>query len=102
MSVTSTVLTVLTAALYIALFYVLSGYEQRLANAISDLPVFTRVILNIYQSYLGVFGLISVALLALYLIKSRRGSGNYTIVFVLIVFNSVFAAVLFAVSVLGM
>ena len=88
--------------LYIALYSVLSNYQQGLADAANELPVFTRVILNIYQSYLGVFVLISVALLVLFFIKSRSAHGNYKMIFALIVFNSVFAAVVFAVSFAGL
>ncbi|MCG6970703.1 MAG: hypothetical protein LJE85_13135 [Gammaproteobacteria bacterium] len=102
MTIVSGAFTLLSIGFYGALFYVLSGREQRLATAASDIPVFTRVILNIYQSYLSVFVLIAVALLALFFIKSHRGGGNYTTVFILIAFNCVFAGVLFVVSVAGM
>jgi hypothetical protein len=94
--------TLVAFGLYVALFYFLSDYQHRYADAARELPVFTRVILNIYQSYLGVFVLISVALLVLLFIKSRRSTGNYYVVFMLIVFNCVFAAVLFAVSFVGL
>ena len=88
--------------MYLALFYVLDDYQQRYADAARELPVLTRVIFNIYQSYLSVFVLVSAALLALFFIKRRRTTGNYTMVFILIVFNCVFAAVLFAVSFVGL
>lgn len=94
-------LTVLSCLLYIALYYSLKGFQDRLAAMGTDIPVFTRVILNIYQSYIGVFVLISVALLLMYFIKSRRAAGGYKTVVVMIVANSVFAAALYLVSVAG-
>jgi hypothetical protein len=95
-------LTLAASLLYIVLYFVVIEYQQRFAGSVNELPVFTRVILNIYQSYLGVFILISLALLVLFLIKSRHATGNYKIVFLLIAFNMVFAAVLFSVSFMGM
>ena len=84
---------------YIALYFILSNYQHKFTGAVTELPVLMRVILNIYQSYLSVFVLISVALLVLFFIKIRRG--NYKITFVLIVFNCVFASVLLAISFSG-
>jgi hypothetical protein len=84
------------------LYFTLSEYRQVFAEAVTELPVFTRVLLNIYQSYLSVFVLISVALLVLFFIKSRSVNGRYKVVLLLIVVNGVFAAVVFAVSVVGL
>ncbi|MGD8941453.1 MAG: hypothetical protein PVJ72_18895 [Gammaproteobacteria bacterium] len=95
-------LTLAASLLYIVLYLVVIEYQQRFAGSVNELPVFTRVILNIYQSYLGVFILISLALLVLFFIKSRHATGSYKIVFLLIAFNTVFAAVLFSVSFMGM
>jgi hypothetical protein len=102
LNIMSSGLTVLSCLLYIALFYSLKEYQDRLATLATDIPVFTRVILNIYQSYISVFVLISVALLLMYFIKSRRAAGGYKIVVAMIVANSVFAATLYLVSVVGM
>jgi hypothetical protein len=102
LNIVSSGLTVLSCLLYIALFYSLKEYKYRLATLATDIPVFTRVILNIYQSYISVFVLISVALLLMYFIKSRRAAGGYKIVVAMIVANSVFAATLYLVSVVGM
>lgn len=94
--------TLIAALLYIALYFNLTGYQQAFAKAGTELPVFTRVILNIYQSYLSVFVLISVALLVLFFVKSRGAAGRNKFIFALIVFNAIFSAVLFAVSFAGM
>jgi hypothetical protein len=83
-------------------YFSLEGYKEKLAAIAADVPVFTRVILNIHQSYLSVFVLISVALLLMYFIKSRRAAGGYKMVVVMIAANSVFAATLYLVSVVGM
>ena len=102
LKILSSALTLAACALYLALYALLSDYQQSVVGANIEPPVFTRVILNIYQSYLSVFILISLALLVLFYIKSRRANGNYKIVFILIAFNMIFALVLFLVSYTGM
>jgi type II secretory pathway component PulF len=86
---------------YGGLYVVVPDYKRSLEALSTEIPVFTQVLLNIYQSYLMVFLLISVSILALFYIKSMRPGRGRLASLALIVFNFVFAAVLFGVTVLG-
>ena len=68
---------------------------------IQELPIFTRIVLNIYQPFLVVFILISVALIILFYLKLKRPGGSYKPLLALIAFNFIFAAVLFGVTFVG-
>ena len=101
LKIMSTGLTFGSCVLYLALYMVLSDYRQSVVGVSNEPSVFIRVILNIYQSYLGVFILISLALLVLFFIKARYASSNYKVVFILMALNTIFSAVLFSVSYIG-
>ena len=91
-------LTLISCSLYMALFSLISEYQFQVAGFIRELPIFTRIVLNIYQPFLVVFIIISLSLFILLRLKINRPRGSYKPFMVLIVFNSVFAAILLGVS----
>ena len=94
-------LTILSCSLYVVLFSLISGYQLQVAEFIRELPIFTRIVLNIYQPFLVVFIIISLSLfILLYLKIHRPRGGSYKPFMGLIAFNSLFAAILLGISIL--
>lgn len=91
-------LTVVSCLLYLGIFNLVSEYQLQVADRIRELPIFTRIVLNIYQPFLVVFIIISLSLWILLYLKIKRPRGSYKPYVVLIVFNCVFAAILLGVS----
>ena len=91
-------LTIGSCVLYATLFSLISEYQLQVAERIRELPIFTRIVLNIYQPFLLVFIIITVSLWILLRLKIKRPRGSYKPFFVLIIFNCIFAAILLAVS----
>jgi hypothetical protein len=91
-------LTIISCALYVELFSLISEYQLQMAERIRELPIFTRIVLNIYQPFLVVFIIISLSLWILLSLRIKRPRGSYKPFFFLIIFNSVFAAILLSVS----
>jgi len=84
--------------LYLSTFNLISEYQLLVVDQIRDLPIFTRIMLNIYQPFLVVFIIISLSLWILLYINTKRPRGSYKPYMMLIVFNGVFAASLLVVS----
>ena len=91
-------LTIVSFFFYAGLYYLISEYRLQVAENIRELPIFTRIVLNIYQPFLVVFIIISLSLLVLLYLKLKRPHGRYRALLVLIVFNSLFAATLFGIN----
>ena len=91
-------LTIISCILYATLFSLISEFQLLVAERISELPIFTRILLNIYQPFLVVFIIISVSLWILLHLRVKRPRGSYKPFFVLIIFNCIFATILLAVS----
>mgnify|MGYP001815031888 FL=1 len=94
----SIVLTILSCSLYLGLYSLISEYQLQVAGFIRELPIFTRIVLNIYHPFLIVFVIISLSLLILLYLRIKRPVHSYKPFMLLIVFNSVFAAILLSVS----
>lgn len=90
--------TVLSCSLYLRLFSLISEYQLQVEGFIRELPIFTRIVLNIYQPFLVVFVIISLSLLILLYLRIKRPVHSYKPFMLLIVFNGIFAAVLLGVS----
>jgi len=90
--------TSISCLLYVVLYSLVSDYRERVADIIRDLPIFTRVVLNIYQPFLAVFIIISLSLLILLFLKIKKPWLSVKSLMVLIVFNCLFAATLLIVS----
>ena len=98
--------TVLSCVFYAGLVFLILIFQQRIEGHIKELPIFTRIVLNIYQPFLVVFILISMALIILLYLKlkhldRKRSGGSYKPLLALIAFNFIFAAVLFGVTFVG-
>lgn len=93
-------LTIVSCILYMMLFSFISEYQLQVAERIRELPIFTRIVLNIYQPFLVVFIIISLSLWILLYLKIKRPRGSYKPYFGLIIFNSIFAAILLGISLL--
>ena len=91
-------LTILSCCLYLVLFSLISEYQLQVAGFIRELPIFTRIVLNIYQPFLVVFIIISLSLLILLYLRIKRPVHSYKPFVVLIIFNSLFAAILLGIS----
>lgn len=91
-------LTIVSCILYATLFSMISEFQFQVAERIRELPIFTRILLNIYQPFLVVFIIISVSLWVLLHLRVKRPRGSYKPFFVLIIFNCIFATILLAVS----
>ena len=94
----SIALTILSCFLYLVLFSLISEYQLQVAEFIRELPIFTRIVLNIYQPFLVVFIIISLSLLILLYLRIKRPVHSYKPFVVLIIFNSLFAAILLGIS----
>ena len=90
--------TFISCCLYIALFSLISEYQLQVMGIIRELPIFTRIVLNIYQPFLVVFIIISLSLFILLYLRIKRPVNSYKPFMVLIIFNSLFAAILLGVS----
>jgi len=84
-------LTVVSCVIYGYLFVFISSYKQQIAGTVQTLPIFTRVVLNIYQPFLVVFIIISVSMLVMFNLKLRRARWSYKGLLVLIACNELFA-----------
>ena len=91
-------LTIVSCILYVTLLSLISEFQLQVAERIRELPIFTRILLNIYQPFLVVFIIISVSLWVLLHLRVKRPRGSYKPFFVLIIFNCIFATILLAVS----
>lgn len=92
-------LTLLACISYAGLYALVPVYRQQLEQRINELPIFNRIVLNIYQPFLTVFILISIALLILYHLKAKqRGSGS-RLLLLLIVVNLIVAVILLGLTV---
>jgi hypothetical protein len=89
-----------STCLYIGLYFITPRYQPT-EDLGYGLTVFIKVLLNIYQTYLGIFILISVALFILFHVKSLRPGNYLNYLLALIIFNFVIAAVLFGLMVVG-
>jgi hypothetical protein len=76
-------------------------YKQVVAQRMIELPMLIRIALNIYQSYLLVLVLVSIALMIIFYLKSRSAASSYRPILLLMSFNFLFAVVLFGVAVVG-
>jgi len=92
------IVTSLSCILYVVLYALVSGYRERVTDVIRDLPIFTRVVLNIYQPFLMVFIIISLSLFILLWLKIKKPWLSAKSLMILIVFNCLFAATLLIVS----
>ena len=92
-------LTFISCALYGVLYWLVSYYREQVADRIQEFPIFVRIVLNIYQPFLIVFILITLSLLVLLFLRFKKPWLTQKGLMVLIAFNSVFAAILLAVSV---
>ena len=95
----ATGLTAVSCVLYIFLYSLVSDYRMHVAEFVRDLPIFTRIVLNIYQPFLVVFIIVSLSLLVLLNLKIKKPWLRHKLLLGMIVFNCVFAAMLLLVSV---
>ena len=93
--------TVASVLLYMSLYGVIPRYEQALSGLAEGKLVMMKVILNIYQIYLGVFILISLALFIVYFIRTKYFTYPQNILFSILVVNFLIAALLFSISFVG-
>lgn len=94
-------LTLISLFLYSSLYLIIPGYEQMLGGLPEGTFVFMKVILNIYQIYLSVFILISVAIFTVYFIRTKKFQQRNTPLFLLVVFNFLVSASLFVITSVG-
>jgi hypothetical protein len=99
---TALAFTALAIVLYGALFFLVPEYRQMMVGYIDQLPIFSRIVLNIYQPFLMVFILISIALMILFYLKIKIPGARYKPMLTLIIVNCLFAVILFGVSRLGL
>ena len=92
--------TIVSCILYAVLYGLVSQYRLQVEEHIRELPIFTRVVLNISQPFLIVLIIISLSLLVLLYLRIKKPWLSHKSLLVLIGFNSIFAAVLLIVSVL--
>ncbi len=76
-------------------------YRQIIGSGDAELPIFIRIVLNIYQPFLMVFILISLSLIILFQLKLKKSGGSYKLILALIAVNLIFSAILFAVTYAG-
>ena len=93
--------TIASCILYGVLYSLVSQYREQVADYVRELPIFVRIVLNIYQPFLIVFIIVSVSMLILLYLRIKKPWLNHKLLLALIVFNSLFAATLLAVSVLN-
>lgn len=98
---TALAFTVSATGLYGTLFILVPEYRHIIAGTIDQLPIFSRIVLNIYQPFLMVFILISIALMILFYLKYKLPGARYKALLTLIVVNCVFAVILFGITRLG-
>ncbi|WP_455375954.1 hypothetical protein [Kaarinaea lacus] len=91
--------TAISCILYAVLYALVSQYRLQVEEHIRELPIFTRVVLNISQPFLIVLIIISLSLLVLLYLRIKKPWLSHKSLLVLIGFNGIFAAVLLMVSV---
>ena len=91
-------LTLVSCVLYVVLFSLISKYQHLVVESVNKPPLSTRIMLNIYQPFLIVFILVSVSLWILWNLSMKNPGSRYKLMLVLIVFNSLVAAVLLGIS----
>lgn len=91
-------LTILSCLLYIEIFLLISKYQSLVAQTIKELPLSTRIMLNIYQPFLVVFIMLSISLWILWWLGMKKPGGRYWFVLVLIGFNSLVSGILLGIS----
>ena len=94
-------LTLISLFLYSSLYLIIPGYEQMLGGLPEGKLVFMKVILNIYQIYLSVLLLISVAIFTVYYIRTKKFQERNTVLFLLIIFNFLISLSLFGITSVG-
>lgn len=92
--------TIFSCVVYAVLYYLVAEYRLEMADHIRELPIFTRVVLNIFQPFLIVFIIISLSLLVLFYLRIKKPWLSLKLLMIIMVFNSLFAMTLLAVSVL--
>jgi len=91
--------TSISCILYAVLYVLVSQYRQQVADYVRELPIFTRVVLNISQPFLVVLIIISLSFLVLLYLRIKKPWLRHKSLLVLIGFNCIFAAVLLMVSI---
>ena len=94
-------LTLVSCSLYAVLYSLVSDYQIQVADYVRELPIFTRIVLNILQPFLAVFILVSLSLLVLLILRIKKPWLRHKSLLVLMSVNCVFAAALLIVSVVG-
>lgn len=90
--------------LYGGLFFLVPVYYRGTQGQMDQMPIFIRIMLNVYPPFLVVLILISVALLILFQLKLKqisRSAGTCRPIMAVIVFNFLFAALLFGITLVG-
>ena len=90
----------LSCTLYTVLYWLVSEYRERVADSISELTIFARIMLNILQPFLIVLIIISLSLLVLLFLKIKKPWFRNKSLLAVIGVNCVFAATLLVVSVI--
>lgn len=93
-------ITIVSCVLYSVLYSLVAQYREHIADHVRELSIFARIVLNIYQPFLIVFMIISVSMLILLYLRLKKPWLNHKWLLAMMVFNSLFAATLLAVSVL--
>lgn len=94
----ATGLSVISGLLYLGLYLRISAFREDLGEQIRQLPIFARIVLNIYQPFLMVFIIITISLLILFFLKLKKPGGAYKVFLAFIIFNGLFAATLLGVT----
>lgn len=91
-------LTVVSCLSYSVIYSLVSSYQLQLADMVRELPIHTRIILNIFQPFLVVFITISLSLLVLFYLRIKGPQKSCMPFLVLIIFNGLFASILLGVT----
>lgn len=91
-------LTVVSCLLYVEIFLLISKYQSLVAQTIRELPLSTRIMLNIYQPFLVVFIIVSIALWILFRVSIKKPGNRYWLILILIGFNLLVSGVLLGIS----
>ena len=91
-------LTLIAILLYAVSYFRLYEFRQLAENTIGELSILSRVVLNIYQPFLIVFILITIALVTVLNLGLKRYGSRHKVILILIAINCLFSAVLSGVS----
>ena len=86
-------------SLYVWVFLVISNYRDDSIEIIRDLPIYARIIFNIYQPFLVVFVLVSLAFPVLINLTGNKSNKKRIILFCMVIFNVLFSLVLLLLSI---